>query len=162
MTDLEKEKENLAQTGKYLEQLGIAYGVKNVLNEEGGMFPCIFTTYQYKGYTFDLTIQNIGDWIIMKCLILDLSTFSDEQVLSLYELGLDLNYILPETTFSAHKRKLYVEADMVLGASFEDFKDNLNSIAVGIDVFTDELDPGQAELKNTEGKADRETQKRKE
>ncbi len=148
----DEEKEIISKIAGYLDKLEVSYQVDDIKTEKEEIVPIIYTYYKYRDFKFDLMMRNIGNWVLIKCFILDLEDFSDEQVLAVYEIGLALNYMLPETTFSAYERKLFVESDMDVGVSFEDFKRELYSIANGIDDFVDAIASVKGRLKDTLGK----------
>jgi len=141
MGNYSKAKEELNVVGIYLKKMDVPYDLIDMIDEEGEKSPAIVTTYQHKDYEFEVTIRHHGDWINVYCFILDTSGLDNDVERVLYKTCLELNYLLPEVTFSAHKDDLYIEADMLVGVPFKDFEAEFNSIALGINQFVALLAP---------------------
>jgi len=134
-----EQKKALHRIERYLDRLNIDYELKETVDFEGHKTLVIYTTYIRGDFQFDIIISNVRDWFTMKCFILDLEDLSQDQILAVFRLGLELNYKLFETTFSVLDNRLYIEADMSVKASFEDFQLELNSISIGVDNFVPKI-----------------------
>ncbi len=152
MENYKKEKKNLSKIANYLKKLNINYEFEEYKTSQGEDVPIIHMCFEYKDYKFDLLIRNMIDWIVSKCYLLDLSKLSDEKLLNIFRMGLELNYLLPETTFSVYKNYFFVESDMPINGSFLDFKIELYSILAGLTCFLNLLPPEISEIKDTLGK----------
>ena len=130
-----KERKNLDQISTYLERIGIPYRMKDIADGEGTVFPALLCTYQCQNLDFDVILYNINRWIHVKCMVMSTTNLNTENLLSLYKLCLDLNYSLPEATFSAFKANIFIEMDCLVEVSYEDFKAEFNSIGEGIEAF---------------------------
>lgn len=128
-----EERNHLGAVAEHLAKMQVPYQFKDIGDQEGDIFPAIVCTYRCNNLEFDVILYNIKKWIHVKCMILDLIPFSSEELLSLYEIVLGLNYELPEVTFSLHNKKLYLEIDCLIGIDFDDFEGEFNSIGEGID-----------------------------
>ncbi|HUY00430.1 MAG TPA: hypothetical protein VMV49_12790 [Candidatus Deferrimicrobium sp.] len=135
MVNYEREKVNLGKISKFLEKMRINHQFQDIKNGDNETVPIIDAVFQYEDLKFRLKIRNLEDWIVTKCLIMDFSDFPADKVLTLFRLGLELNYILPETTFSVFDNEFYIESDMPLHGKFEDFQIEWHSITIGLDRF---------------------------
>jgi hypothetical protein len=152
MISYETQKKNLAQITRHFDKMKGNYEVLDLRTPEGEKVPAIFTNYSYWDYTFDMLFLNNMDsnWINLKCMILDTEGLDKDSIFEIYELCLNLNYQLAETTFSVESGHIFVEADMPLDISYSDFKVELQQLSKGIDAFVDKFDKDK--LLDTTGK----------
>ena len=148
----DQEKRNLTEVGTYLEKMDIPHDLVDIEDSEGKRNPAIVTNYKCRDYQFEVTIRNNEDWINVYCFVLDTSELDDDALLSIYKACLELNFRLPEVTFSAWEDSIYIEADMLVGVPFKDFAAEFNSIALGIDHFVDLLKPREVTISDTWGR----------
>jgi len=146
MVNYEQEKQNLEVAAKHLDKLKVKYEFVDLETAEGDKFPAIISTYDYKKMTFDLHIVNNDDWLCVKCLILDTSELDPELACAVYRVAMELNFELPETTFSANDGFLFIEADMKVGINFEDFKQEWDSLNEGLDQVVEDLGSKKVQL----------------
>lgn len=132
-----EERTNLNSIAIYLERIGVPYRLKDIADSEGTVFPALICTYQCQNLDFDVILYNLNKWVHVKCMIMNTTTLNlDPKILlSLYKLCLDLNYSLPESTFSTFKDDIFIEIDCLVNVSFEDFKAEFTSIGEGIEAF---------------------------
>jgi len=116
------ERKNLEKIAEHLDEMQVPYSFKEIGNNENDTFPAIICTYRYSNLDFDVVIYNITEWIHVKALIMNASNFSSKALLTIYELCLELNYDLPEVTFSASEKNIYIEVDCLVDVDFDDFK----------------------------------------
>ncbi|HUX98747.1 MAG TPA: hypothetical protein VMV49_04280 [Candidatus Deferrimicrobium sp.] len=161
MSSYETEKENLKKIAQYLEKEKVSYKWEDLSFYSGEKWPAIKTTYIYKDtkhthkdYGFDLLIGNSEDWFEMKCLVLKTDQLTKDLRYDIYEWCLSLNFELWETTFSAFFEQIFVESDMPLNISYEDFKYELQALKKGIDLFIELVIQKACELSDTAGKLD--------
>ena len=147
-----QERKNLDQISTYLERIGVPYRLKEVADRDGTVFPALICTYQCQNLDFDVILYNISRWVHVKCLLMNTTNLNSENRLSLYKLCLDLNYSLPESTFSTFKDDIFIEIDCLVTVSFEDFNAEFNSIGVGIEAFINSVKTNQEiSLTSTKG-----------
>jgi hypothetical protein len=161
MVDYKKEVKNLEAIGEYLDKLDMDFDLKDAVDENNEKFPIILSTYKHKNINFAMHILSIDDWICMKVLLLDAENIKSELRCSIYQSCLELNFELPETTFSVNDGAIYIEADMPSGFSLGDFKLELEALKAGIDIFAEEAAPKTGKLKSTTEEAPAETTKKK-
>jgi hypothetical protein len=130
----EIEKQNLDIIAGHLEKMNVPFALQDI-GEGDTKFPALACTYRSADIDFDVIIYTINEWIHVKTLVVETGEMDVEKAFQLYEIALNLNYQLPETTFSAYNRKLYVEMDCLVNVPFEDFQSEFNSIAEGINAF---------------------------
>jgi len=153
MSETKKQKENLQKIADYLKKAKIIFKWTEIPSEEGESMPALLTSYSYKGYKFDVLILSVATWVMVQCYILDTKPIEEEIVPKLYELCLELNFNLPETTFSLYNGQIFVEADMPVTVSYNDFLNvEMKSIGAGIDAFLDELGIENVKVEDTKGK----------
>ncbi len=137
--------DGLAKVAEFLDKMGIPY-TKDKLGGEDKP-PVLLTAYRTRGKEFLVVVMADEKWIRIKARVLNLSEAEDlkkdsELIMKIYHLALVGNFYLDEVTFSADKDgNLYVEADMLSTVSFDTFKEEFNSLAVGIDYFLDAILP---------------------
>ena len=152
MGSYEEQKKNLEPISEYLKKAKISHEFIDITLGEGEKMPAILTDYTYKEFTFDVLMLNAENWIMVQCMILDTTQIPDDVIRDVYELCLELNFDLPETTFSVHNKQIFSEADMTVDVSYDDFINvELNSIAIGIDAFIDTVTAANVEVKDTKG-----------
>ncbi len=161
MVDYKKEVKNLEAIGEYLDKLDMDFDLKDAIDENSEKFPIILSTYKHKNLRFAMHILSNDDWICMKVLLLDAENIDTEFRCSIYQECLELNFELPETTFSVNDGAIYIEADMPAGFSLGDFKLELEALRAGIDIFAEEAAPKTGKLKSTSEDAPAETTKKK-
>ena len=147
-----EERKNLGEISQILEKMGVPHKFEDIGGDRNEVFPAIICIYRCNNLDFDVIIYNIGQWIHVKCLIMNLEQIRSEILLSIYEIALELNYDLPEVTFSSHKNQLYIEVDCFVFTSLEDFKGEFLSIGDGIEAFITIMDKQrEIALKSTVG-----------
>jgi hypothetical protein len=148
------EKTNLIQISKHLELMKIPFIFQDIGEIPEEKFPAIACTYRHNQIDFDVIIYSIGDWINVKALIMDLHQYSSDIALQTYETCLNLNFELPETTFSAFNQRLYVEMDCLVEVDHETFQSEFQSIAEGINQFMERMyKKHNLQLINTKGQS---------
>lgn len=146
------ERNHLNSISNYLDRIGIPYRMNDIADNEETVFPALICTYQCQGLDFDVILYNLNRWIHTKCMLMNTSNLNSETLLSLYKLCLDLNYSLPEATFSSFKADIFIEIDCLVSVSYEDFKAEFNSIGEGIEAFINSAKKNQEiSLTSTKG-----------
>ncbi len=155
MVSYEVQKKNLTHITHHFDKMKGSYEIVDLRSPEGEKVPAVFTNYSYWDYTFDMLFLNNIDsnWINLKCMILDTTGLDKDTIFSIYELCLNLNFQLAETTFSLQAGQIFVEADMSIDVSFSDFKSELTALSKGIDAFVDKFD--KSKISDTIGKMKR-------
>ena len=161
MVDYKKEVKHLEAIGEYLDKLDMKFDLKDAVDANNEKFPIILSTHKHKNINFAMHILSNDDWICIKVLLLDAENINPELRCSVYESCLELNFELPETTFSVNDGSIYIEADMPSGLSLGDFKLELEALKAGIDIFAEEAAPKTGKLKSTTEDAPAETTKTK-
>jgi len=147
-----EERNHLNLISDYLDRIGIPYRIKDIADGEETVFPALICTYQCQGLDFDVILYNLNRWIHTKCMLMDTANLNSDILLSLYKLCLDLNYSLPEATFSSFEANIFIEIDCLVSVSYEDFKAEFNSIGVGIEAFINSVKENQEiSLTSTKG-----------
>lgn len=159
-----EERKNLGKLAEYLDRMNVPYGFHDIGNAEQEIFPAIICTYRCADIDFDVILYNIGRWLHVKCLIMNLDTskLTSSVTMTIYEIVLELNYDLPECTFSLFKNNLYIEIDCLTSIGFEDFQAEFHSIGEGIENFINivkkqdkeipiKSTKGQVQIKSTKG-----------
>ncbi len=149
----DEEKEILIPVSEFLEKMGVPYKQQDIGGQTLDKFPALVCTYRYQGqYNFDVIIYNVGKWLHVKCLVLKNATLKTENRAMAFELALQLNYDLPEVTFSANKGDIYIEMDALVGISYDDFAGEFASIGEGIGAFIQTLQKeSDIQISNTVG-----------
>ncbi|MHA1651175.1 MAG: hypothetical protein ACTSYB_13355 [Candidatus Helarchaeota archaeon] len=147
MVDYQKEKQNLEKIAEYFDKMNISYDFTDEFTDSNEKFPLLITIYTYRNLHFGLHVINNDDWICAKAMVLDTAMLDPSVIHEIYQICLELNFQLPETTYSANEGQIFVEADMPVGVSFEDFKREIMSIGRGIDILIDALFPLGVNLK---------------
>ncbi|MHA1611566.1 MAG: hypothetical protein ACTSYU_05900 [Promethearchaeota archaeon] len=136
----DEEKQILNSVSEYLAKMGVPYKNQDIGGQTKDKFPVLICTYRYQGeYNFDVIIYNVGKWLHVKCLVLKSSSLKPENREKTYELALQLNYDLPEVTFSANKGDIYIEMDALVGISYDNFAGEFASISEGIGAFIQKI-----------------------
>jgi hypothetical protein len=149
----EDEKKNLEVIKGFLDKLDVPNEMKKLAEGSAEEFPAIGCTFRYDNLDFDVIVYNLGKWIHVKCLVLETESLAPEVLLRIYKTSLELNYELPETTFSAYGENLYVEIDCLTDSDFDDFESEFNSIAEGIIAFVKKAEKiKEISIKSTKGK----------
>ncbi|MHA1776950.1 MAG: hypothetical protein DRO88_09505 [Promethearchaeia archaeon] len=150
-----EEKENLEKISKHLDRLGIPYKHQDLGKDSEIVFPALLCTYRFENkHNFDVIIYSIGKWINIKCLVLKKNRIEPNFQTGIYELCLQLNYDLPEVTFSTNKGDIYIEMDALVESSFEDFTEEFKSIPLGIGQLIEIIQKNYGiEIVDTEGEA---------
>ncbi len=152
------EQKNLKKIALYFKKMGVPYKQQDIGDLEGEKFPALICTYRSHELDFDVIIYNLGRWIHVKCMILNTIDLPDLVRLSIYELCLQLNYDLPECTFSSFKKNIFIEIDCLTEIDFDDFSAEFNSIGEGIELFIDNvIKEHDLELKSTKGQISSDT-----
>jgi hypothetical protein len=150
-----EERKNLEKISSFLSQMGVPSQIKDVDDGEGGAFPVILCAYRYNNLDFDVVIQNIGKWIHTKCLVVDIEGLSTPILFHLYKTCLEINYTLPEVTYSSYKGNIYIECDSIVDTNFDDFEAEFNSIPDGIEALMDLVNKeNKFTFQSTKGKAE--------
>lgn len=132
----QEEKQILAKIVQFLDRMGVPYKFQDIGEKDKEIFPAVVCTFRYQNsIDFDVIVYTIGKWIHVKCLVLKTDDLKLQMRAQLYELSLQLNYDLPEVTFSANNGDIYIEMDALIDTTFEDFASEFNSISEGIGVF---------------------------
>ncbi|WP_457557519.1 hypothetical protein [Candidatus Harpocratesius sp.] len=135
-----EEKKNLEKMGQYLDNLGIPFKHQDIGDKSEDKFPTLICTYRFEEkHNFDVIIYSVEEWIHVKCLVLKVNRLKPKLRCKLYEMCLQLNYDLPEVTFSANKGDIYIEIDALAEISFEDFTAEFQSISQGISIFIENI-----------------------
>lgn len=150
-----EEQANLNKISKYLDKMGIPYKNQDLGSESKSKFPALLCTYRFENkHNFDVIVYSIGEWINIKCLVLRRKKIPSHFLTDIYELCLQLNYDLPEVTFSANKGDIFIEMDALAESSFEDFAEEFKSIPVGITHFVEKVQELYGiTIEDTNGKA---------
>jgi hypothetical protein len=149
----EEEKVNLESIANYLDKMGIPFVFQDIGEKENEKFPGIACTYRYNNSDFDVIVFSVGNWIHVKALVLDTKEYPSELVRQLYEIALNLNYELPETTFSAFNQKVYIEIDCLVNVAFDDFEGEFKSIAEGLNNYLERIEKIEGiKIYSTKGK----------
>jgi len=106
-------------------------------------------------------ILSNDDWICLKVLLLDTEEINPELKCNLYQSCLELNFELPETTFSLNDERIYIEADLPVGLTFKNFKLELDALNEGIETFSQEVAPKAGKIEKIAKKPSKKTTKKK-
>lgn len=143
MTDYENEKEKLKNIEKMLADSGGEYDWIDINLEKGDVKPCLICPISYKGITLDVLISyqvwDEAEWICMRCFVYDTSALDDKKLIDVYRLSLSLNFSIPETTFSILNDFLYIESDMPLDVSKDDFDFEVKGFEWGVGNFVENM-----------------------
>ncbi len=150
------ERNNLGLISEHLKEMGVPFEFKDIGGEPSGeIFPAIICTYRCNKLDFDVILYNLTKWIHVKCMVMNLADFADDNLLAIFGISLELNYDLPEVTFSQHSQKLYIEVDCLVGIKQDDFAEEFNSIGDGIDMLMNILNKQkEISLESTSGQLD--------
>ncbi len=142
--DLAKIKPVLERISGFLDKMNLNYGEIEVED-----IPALIMTFTFEdeeeddaignsNHQFLVIITTDGEWIAIKSLVGSQKDIPSENICDVYLLCLQANYALEEVTFSADKDgDIFVEADMLADVRFEDFREEFNSLILGMQVFTD-------------------------
>ena len=129
--------------------------------EKVKFFPRFSVVINIQNLEFEVIIHNIEKWVLIKCMVLDTSDLSMPLTFKLFKKALELNYDLPEVTFSSYQGNLYIEMDCLVGVDFDDFAGEFESISDGIEHFIDFVHQQKnVILTSTKGKAQIQIHKR--
>ena len=134
-----EEQENLTKITNYLDQMGVPYKMQDIGDKQGEKFPALICTYRSHELDFDVIIYNLGHWIHVKCMVMNVINLSAQTKLEIFELCLELNYDLPECTFSTYKKNIFIEIDCLKDIDFDDFSAEFQSIGDGIEAFVENV-----------------------
>lgn len=155
-----EEQQHLTKIQTYLDQMGIPYKLQDIGDKQGEQFPALICTYRSHDLDFDVIIYNLGHWIHVKCLVMNTINLTAQTRLNIYELCLELNYDLPECTFSLYKHNIFIEVDCLNDVDFDDFSAEFHSIGDGIEAFIEHLvKDHQVEITSTKGQLIQNTSK---
>ncbi|WP_371803475.1 hypothetical protein [Candidatus Lokiarchaeum ossiferum] len=129
------ERNNIGKIALHLDQINIPYRFQDIGDQEDKIFPALICTFRVENLEFDVIIYNLNKWIHIKTLVMDTADLSSDILLKVYELCLELNYDLPEVTFSAFQKNIFIEVDCLVDVDFDDFKAEFLSIGDGIEAF---------------------------
>lgn len=152
-----EEQQHLKKIQDYLDQMSVPYKLHDIGDKQGEKFPALICTYRSHELDFDVIIYNLGHWIHVKCMVMNTINLSAQTRLPIFELCLELNYDLPECTFSAYKKNIFIEIDCLQDVDFDDFSAEFHSIGDGIEAFIENIsDFHQVEIKSTKGQLSQE------
>lgn len=155
MTNYDWEKNTLKTIEKHFDKLGIAFEYIDIDMGNENVKPAIYSNLKLKDIDFDIYIsaQDIHDvqWIVLRCLVCDLSDLDLNEVNNIIKLALTVNYYVPETTFSLIKDFLYLENDMTLDIEMENLNFEISGLELGISVFIGKLEEIGFSLTSTKG-----------
>ena len=150
-----EERNHLGNISEHLQKMEVPFEFKDIGETSGDIFPAIICTYRCNALDFDVILYNIANWIHVKCMVMNLADFAQDNLLAIFGIALELNYDLPEVTFSQHGQKLYIEVDCLVGIKFEDFVEEFNSIGEGIDQLMNILNKQkEINIESTSGQMD--------
>ncbi|MHA1584655.1 MAG: hypothetical protein ACTSVU_02125 [Promethearchaeota archaeon] len=129
------ERQNLGEITIYLDSMEIPYKFQDFSENGDERFPALLCTYRCQNMDFEVMIYNVGRWIHVKAMVMSAHTLKSKTKLDIYQLCLELNYDLPECTFSSHKDIIYIEIDCLKDVDSDDFIGEFQSIGDGIDAF---------------------------
>lgn len=146
------ERKNIGKIAQHLDQINIPYRFQDIGDHEDVIFPAIICTFRVENLEFDVIIYCLNKWIHVKTLVMETSDLSQDVLLKIYELCLELNYDLPEVTFSVFQKNIFIEVDSLIDVDFDDFKAEFLSIGDGIEVFISTIKRRQnISVKSTKG-----------
>ncbi|HUX98238.1 MAG TPA: hypothetical protein VMV49_01675 [Candidatus Deferrimicrobium sp.] len=141
MGDNKSEKKDLEKIAKLLEKINMEFTFFDLKYAQDEVHPAIHTSYKAEGKEFDVIIRSysqkdLGKWINMRCFVFNTSELDTETANKVFKLCLQLNYFLPETTFSWFDEKIFIESDMPIDVSLDDFKFELKGLSLGLENLT--------------------------
>ncbi|MHA1521552.1 MAG: hypothetical protein ACTSRK_15330 [Promethearchaeota archaeon] len=149
------ERNHLGNISEHLTKMEVPFEFKDIGESPGDIFPAVICTYRCNSLDFDVILYNIGKWINVKCMVMNLAAFTDDALQAIFSIALELNYDLPEVTFSKHSQRLYIEVDCLVGIKYDDFAEEFNSIGDGIDMLINVLNKQkEINLESTSGQLD--------
>ena len=128
--------ELIEKVAKWLEQMNL----KIIRVEDESR---IIVNYQITDYVFQVQLLSSDSWINAKALVANTKDLSETELLQLYRSVLIANWELNEVTFSVDpdNGNIWVETDMPIDTSFENFEVEITSIPFGIKHFLDKIAP---------------------
>ena len=138
MSNYNKEKSQIKIIAGFLDKLNEPYDYYDLDYGNGVIKPVLILTTEYNGINFDVIASAQSakgfekDWLTIRCFIYDFSKLKINKANELFKLCLELNYIIPETTFSVFQNRLFLEADMPLDINMDKFDFELAGFDIGL------------------------------
>jgi hypothetical protein len=136
LKDYETQKKNLEVFTTFLEFYSIQYTLVDEKLDTGQKYPVLKFVYRIEGMDYDVKLVAFFDWATARCYLFDTKTVNEKMACTIFQKCLELNYLLPNTTFSMYNRKIFSEVDMELTASPKEFEFEMNGLTYGIEDFT--------------------------
>ncbi|MHA1271764.1 MAG: hypothetical protein ACTSPY_18400 [Candidatus Helarchaeota archaeon] len=155
MSNYDKEKSQLKTIANHLNKMNIPFDYVDLKFGEN-VRPIIVFNKNYGNIYFDVVVvaqshESVDDWLTVRCLLYDFSELKINQINSIFKLCLELNYYIPETTFSVNNNLIFIENDMPLDISHENFEFEILGFDVGIQNFISGMENLGFEVKGIQG-----------
>ncbi|MHA1271790.1 MAG: hypothetical protein ACTSPY_18530 [Candidatus Helarchaeota archaeon] len=142
MSNYDKEKSQLTTIANHLNKMNIPFDFRDF--RFGDIVkPTIRFTAEYNNFDFDIVISAMSyesrEWLSLRCIVYNFSKLKIEQINNIFELCLEINFYIPETTFSVNGDLIFIENDMPINISIGDFEFELTGFDVGIQNFLDHM-----------------------
>ncbi|MHA1270265.1 MAG: hypothetical protein ACTSPY_10800 [Candidatus Helarchaeota archaeon] len=137
MSNYDKEKDQLKLIAKYFSKSGLDFKWVDFDFGHGFVKPVIVSSNQYQDVPLDIvasaqSAEGVDDWLTLRVFLCKVDNLDKDKLLDLLKLCLQLNFEIPETTFSMKGNMIFLEADMPTNISEKDFQFELDGMDFGI------------------------------